>query len=176
MNKYYDDYEEEKVGFWANFKAKFKKMFETDYDDEYYEELEERERDFVPSRPKLRQAERGHGGQTMNKPVNKRVDGTLVLVEPRTFDDANEAAHRIKLGDAVIINLQRLDKANAQRTVDFLTGVIFALEGEIKKVSSDIIMCTPSNILMEDNMHQDEVMTSYAPEEQITFNGVRFNR
>ncbi|MDD7281807.1 MAG: cell division protein SepF, partial [Erysipelotrichaceae bacterium] len=47
---------------------------------------------------------------------------------------------------AVVVNLHKLDREYAQRTIDFLTGVVFALDGKIQKIGQNVILCSPSQI------------------------------
>lgn len=73
-------------------------------------------------------------------------DTKMVLFEPRSFDEAEEVARRLKENRAVVVNLHKLQRDYAQRTIDFLTGVIFALDGSIQKIGHNVILCAPKNI------------------------------
>ena len=73
-------------------------------------------------------------------------DTKMVLFEPRSFDEAEEIARRLKENKAAVINLHKLQRDYAQRTIDFLTGVIFALDGSIQKIGHNVILCTPRNV------------------------------
>lgn len=73
-------------------------------------------------------------------------DTKMVLFEPRSFDEADEIARRLKENKAAVINLHKLQRDYAQRTIDFLTGVIFALDGSIQKIGHNVILCTPRNV------------------------------
>jgi len=53
---------------------------------------------------------------------------------------------RLKEGRAVVVNLHKLDREYAQRTIDFLTGVVFALDGKIQKIGQNVILCSPAEI------------------------------
>lgn len=70
----------------------------------------------------------------------------MVLFEPRSFAEAEEVGQRLKEGRAVVVNLHKLDRDYAQRTIDFLTGVTFALDGKIQKVGQNVILCSPQQI------------------------------
>lgn len=70
----------------------------------------------------------------------------MVLFEPRSFTEAEEVGTRLKEGRAVVVNLHRLDRDYAQRTIDFLTGVVFALDGKIQKIGQNVILCSPQQI------------------------------
>lgn len=82
----------------------------------------------------------------------------MVLFEPRSFDEAEEVARHLKERRAAVINLHRLPRDYAQRTIDFLTGVVFALDGTIQKIGHNVILCTPSSIGVhgEINLDSDE--------------------
>lgn len=70
----------------------------------------------------------------------------MVLFEPRSFGEAEEVGQRLKEGRAVVVNLHKLDREYAQRTIDFLTGVVFALDGKIQKIGQNVILCSPAQI------------------------------
>lgn len=84
---------------------------------------------------------------TGNKNVAKMAQNTkMVLFEPRSFDEAEEVARHLKERRAAVVNLHRLQREYAQRTIDFLTGVVFALDGTIQKIGHNVILCTPATI------------------------------
>jgi len=70
----------------------------------------------------------------------------MVLFEPRSFDEAEDVARHLKERRAAVINLHRLNREYAQRTIDFLTGVIFALDGTIQKIGHNVSLCTPKSV------------------------------
>ena len=80
------------------------------------------------------------------KAANTQIDTKMVLFEPRSYEEAQEVAIRLKEQKACVINLHRLPHDFAQRTIDFLTGVIFALDGSIQKIGPNIILCAPKSI------------------------------
>lgn len=78
--------------------------------------------------------------------ANAHIEAKMVLFEPRSYEEAQEIAVRLKEQKACVINLHRLPHDYAQRTIDFLTGVIFALDGSIQKIGPNIILCAPKSI------------------------------
>lgn len=70
----------------------------------------------------------------------------MVLFEPRSFEEAEEIARHLKQRRAAVVNLHKLQRDYAQRTIDFLTGVVFALDGTIQKIGHNVILCTPRSI------------------------------
>lgn len=70
----------------------------------------------------------------------------MVLFEPRSFEEVDEIGKRIKENRAVVVNLHKLTREYAQRTIDFLTGVTFALDGSIQKIGTNVILCAPASM------------------------------
>ena len=82
-------------------------------------------------------------------------DTKMVLFEPRSFDEAEEVAKRLKENKAAVVNLHKLQRDYAQRTIDFLTGVIFALDGTIQKIGHNVILCAPKNVSVNGEISLD---------------------
>lgn len=75
-----------------------------------------------------------------------KTDAKMVLFEPRTFEESEEVARHLKERRAAVVNLHRLPANFAQRTIDFLSGVVFALDGTIQKIGHNVVLCTPKTI------------------------------
>ena len=112
-----------------------------DDDEEYEEEDEEAEYTQPETRPVSSYE------QTRNEKVKKvSADTKMVLFEPRSLEEAEEIARHLKQRKAAVVNLHRLQREYAQRTIDFLNGVIFALDGTIQKIGHNVILCAPKSI------------------------------
>ena len=87
------------------------------------------------------------------------MDTKMVLFEPRSFEEADEVATYLKERRAAVVNLHRLQRDYSQRTIDFLSGVVFALDGQIQKIGHNVILCTPKTIGVEGeiSMNIDEL-------------------
>ena len=70
----------------------------------------------------------------------------LVLLEPRAFSEAQQIAYQLKNRNTVVVNLKRVTKDNAKRIIDFLSGTIYAIGGDIQKVGGGIFLCAPNNV------------------------------
>lgn len=121
-----------------SFKDKFKNMFTTE-DEDMYLEIDDQEA------ASLSDYEKPKGKSVGQLPT----DAKMALFEPRTFEESEEVARYLKDKKAAVVNLHRLQRDYAQRTIDFLTGVIFALDGNIQKVADNTILCTPRTIAVE---------------------------
>ena len=61
-----------------------------------------------------------------------------MLFEPRIFSDVKAIAGKLLAGQAAVVNFQRIDDEQAHRVVDFLSGVVFAVDGEIQRIGEQI--------------------------------------
>jgi len=96
--------------------------------------------------------------QPKNKGVSKiSGDIKMVLFEPRSFDEAEDIACHLKERRAAVINLHRLPREYSQRTIDFLTGVVFALDGTIQKIGTNVILCAPKSIPVDGVINVEDV-------------------
>ncbi|MBR2578158.1 MAG: cell division protein SepF [Erysipelotrichaceae bacterium] len=79
----------------------------------------------------------------------------IVLFEPRNFDEAEEIGRHIKHRRACCINLRRMPNEYRQRIIDFLSGVIYGVDGTIKKIDDNVILCSPKNLQVAGNIGSD---------------------
>lgn len=70
----------------------------------------------------------------------------LVLLEPRAFSETQQIADQLKGRNTVVVNLKRVTTDQAKRIIDFLSGTIYAIGGDIQKVGGGIFLCTPNNV------------------------------
>ncbi|NLC97182.1 MAG: cell division protein SepF [Erysipelotrichaceae bacterium] len=89
------------------------------------------------------------------KVSNINANTKMVLFEPRSFEEAEEIARHLKQRRACVVNLHKLSKEYAQRTIDFLTGAVFALDGTIQKIAHNAILLTPDSIGVEGEIDFD---------------------
>jgi len=81
----------------------------------------------------------------------------VIIREPNEYSDAQDIADCLKDNFPVFINLQRLEKAQAKRVVDFLSGTIYAIDGDIKRVGTNLFLCTPKNVETEGQVSLQEL-------------------
>ncbi|GKV64266.1 MULTISPECIES: cell division protein SepF [Sporosarcina] len=70
----------------------------------------------------------------------------VILVEPRAYAEAQDIAEHLKNKRSVVVNLQRIDRDQGFRIIDFLSGTVYALGGDIQRVGTDIFLCAPENV------------------------------
>ncbi len=70
----------------------------------------------------------------------------LVLLEPRAFSETQQIADQLKNRNTVVVNLKRVTSEQAKRIIDFLSGTIYAIGGDLQKIGGGIFLCTPNNV------------------------------
>ncbi len=83
----------------------------------------------------------------------------VMVIEPKSFDDAQQVANCLKEKRPIIINFENTDEAAAKRIIDFISGTTYALSGEIKKVSRNVFLCAPSNVNISYSQEQKSIST-----------------
>lgn len=83
-----------------------------------------------------------------NKVVNIHTTTQLqvVLVKPERFDDARPVADHLNSKHTVVLNLESTNKDVSRRLIDFLSGVAYANNGQIKRVANSTYIITPYNV------------------------------
>ena len=114
-------------------------------DEEYYEEVETKEEEPVFTKHKTPSSS---SLKKQNKVVNIHSQGhfKMVILQPEDFEQAREITEHLKNKKPVVINVEGVDKPLAQRIVDFLCGSIYALNGNIQKISNGIFLIAPHNV------------------------------
>ena len=85
----------------------------------------------------------GFSGTVLNMSSNKQE---VVLFHAKAFDDAAKAADELRNRRAVILNMANVDKALTRRVVDFLSGCVYALDGQVKKVAQSTYLFCPHSM------------------------------
>src|SRR5215212_796760 len=145
-------------------------------DEDYYEDEDEEERRYAgeayaggargaepgPTVRRLGRAERssafgsessGRGGSygSQNPPAHLRPvpdqrTTRVSVLEPSSFNDAQNLADRFKRQQPVILNLQNVDGDLSRRMVDFCSGLTYALDGNIQSVANRVFLLTPRDV------------------------------
>lgn len=75
--------------------------------------------------------------------------GKMILLEPRAFSESQQIADHLKKRNTVVVNMKRVTPEYARRIIDFLSGTVYAIGGDLQKVGSGIFLCTPKNVNVE---------------------------
>ena len=80
----------------------------------------------------------------------------MILFEPRAYSESQQIADYLKKRNAVVVNLKRVTPDQAKRIVDFLSGTVYALGGDLQKIGAGIFLCTPRNVNVEGAITYDD--------------------
>lgn len=78
--------------------------------------------------------------------INATTQLQVVLVKPERFEDASGVADHLNGKRTVVLNLESTNKDVARRLIDFLSGVAYANNGQIKRVANSTFIITPYNV------------------------------
>jgi cell division inhibitor SepF len=90
--------------------------------------------------------------QSVQKSAGPSKASKVILVEPRAYSEATEIADHLKNKRAVVVNLQRIDTEQGRQIIDFLSGAVYIIGGDIQKIGMSIFLCTPDNVEISGNI------------------------
>lgn len=79
----------------------------------------------------------------------------MILLEPRAYSESQQIVDYLKNRNAVVVNLKRVTSDQAKRIVDFLSGTIYAIGGDLQKIGGGIFLCTPNNVNVQGKITDD---------------------
>ncbi|MEN8113417.1 MAG: cell division protein SepF [Actinomycetota bacterium] len=68
------------------------------------------------------------------------------VIVARNFSDAQVLADGIRTGRALVLDLRSTEPEMVRRLVDFTSGLTYALDGKMAKISSGVILVTPTGV------------------------------
>ncbi len=74
----------------------------------------------------------------------------MKVVKPNSFECVSQIADHLLGNRTVVLNLEETNKETARRLIDFLSGVAYSIDGDLKKVASNAYIITPSNVEVGD--------------------------
>jgi cell division inhibitor SepF len=80
-------------------------------------------------------------------PIRTTSKGLEVcIMKPTAFEDSQEICDLLLTGRAIVINLEGFDDKLAQRTMDFISGSVYAINGKLHRISSCIFIVSPDTV------------------------------
>lgn len=83
-------------------------------------------------------------------------NGKMILLEPRAYSESQQIADHLKRRNIVVVNMKRVTPDQAKRIVDFLSGTVYAIDGDLQKIGGGIFLCTPKNVNVEGTISEEE--------------------
>lgn len=78
--------------------------------------------------------------------INATTQLEVVLVKPEAYADGSIVADHLINRRTVVLNLESTNKEVSRRLLDFLSGVAYAIDGQIKRVANSTFIITPYNV------------------------------
>ena len=82
--------------------------------------------------------------------------GKMILLEPRAYSESQQIADHLKKRNTVVVNMKRVTPDQAKRIVDFLSGTVYAIGGDLQKIGGGIFLCTPKNVNVEGTISEED--------------------
>lgn len=129
-------------------------------EEEYYEEVTD-SKQAVSTNTDVNRAsepEKDSNRQVMSLMSSKNNSTTvqreqkIMVFDPSVFSDVKNIGKMILNGRAVIVNFRKMDENQIHRVIDFLSGLIFAVNGDMQRIGEKIFLCTPKNFKIEGDL------------------------
>lgn len=70
----------------------------------------------------------------------------LKVVKPERYDNVTQIADHLLNHRTVVLNLEATNRETARRILDFLSGVAYSIDGQLKRVANNTFVITPCNV------------------------------
>ena len=120
-----------------------------DYNDEGYENEESYDDFEEEDEPEMTASNRRGASNNvydMKTGSVRTKDMTMIIFKPDVYAETRAVVDNLLVKKPTVINHDEMDKAEAQRALDFVSGAVYALNGEIRKAARNIFVVAPSNI------------------------------
>jgi cell division inhibitor SepF len=68
----------------------------------------------------------------------------MILIEPRSFEEMPQVIDALRHRKSVILNMTLIRQEEAQRSVDFVAGGTYAIDGHYERIGDNIFLFTPN--------------------------------
>ena len=94
--------------------------------------------------------------ETIKSGNKETYKNKTILVETRAFSEAQQIADYLKQKNQVVVNFKRVTSDVSKRIMDFLNGIIYAIDGKMEKLGPGIVLCAPKGFEIEGNISEEE--------------------
>lgn len=141
------------MGLFDNILSKIAPADEADYDDTQYTPDQTA---YIPRDPRISDSA---PTQPIAAPTRPQSSGTNVMgtaiemkvVKPDKFEMVADIADLLLAGNTVLLNLEDTNKETTRRLIDFMTGVAYAIHGDLRRIANNTYVVTPNNVKVSDN-------------------------
>ena len=123
-------------------------------EDEFSEDHERRREQPNQNQNHHQEDPRPSGKNAQVVSIHSQKQMRVVVMEPATFEEAQNIADQLKSRRPVVVNLENAEKDLAKRLVDFISGTTYALNGNMQKVGNGVFLFVPANVDISGEMRE----------------------
>lgn len=138
-NEYDEEYDDRGENFFGRFLKPRKRNYqEPEYSDEGYEqEVQSRRDNYRPN-----QSYERDNVVSINSAQPK--ENKLSLFTPTSIEESSEIVNTLVSGITVVVNIEGIERTEAQRITDFMCGASHAVRGNLRRISTRILIIAPN--------------------------------
>ncbi|MFW6287766.1 MAG: cell division protein SepF [bacterium] len=81
--------------------------------------------------------------------IYKRQGFRIMVHSPDSFAEVQNIVDQLKSRKPIILNLEEMERDKARRIVDFISGAVYGIDGNVQKISDAIFVFTPPNVELD---------------------------
>lgn len=81
-----------------------------------------------------------------SRPAKQASQADIKVIEPRIYSEVQQIADLLINGKIVLVHFHKAEEDQAQKMIDFLGGTIYAIEGDMQRVSDTMFICAPASV------------------------------
>ncbi|MFW5998242.1 MAG: cell division protein SepF [bacterium] len=85
----------------------------------------------------------------------------LIIHNPESYNEVKAITDDLKNKVPVILNLEELNKNQARRFIDFISGAVYGMNGKVKKVGSGVFLFTPPNVEIDGEILDEALKNNF---------------
>ena len=108
---------------------------------------------------------RGRKPEDKSKILNFRTGAQMqvMLTYPKEIVDATDMCDYLRKGHVCVVNLEGVERSNAQRIADFLSGAVYVTDGAIERINTNIFIAAPSHVLISGESEEELSASNILP-------------
>jgi cell division inhibitor SepF len=84
----------------------------------------------------------------MDEPEEEKAH--VITIDAKSYQDARKVAEAFRAGNPVILNCSAMAEEDRKRIVDFASGLIFGNRGTIERVTNNVFLLSPSEVVVQE--------------------------
>ena len=140
------------MGLFDNILNKIAPAEENDFEEQGYQPEQNA---YIPRDPRLQEQTPAPTAVPTARPISggTGLAGSAIemkVVKPESFSMVGEIADLLLAGNTVLLNLEETNKETTRRLIDFMTGVAYAIHGDLRRIANNTYVVTPDNVKVSD--------------------------